>query len=225
MVSPSNHRRTRPDSPVNDRGFYNAVLPLDHAIQADLRETTTRIQPDAEREPKIWPGETMIRFVWLAQLLVSIMIVGSASAAEADLRLQLEAQYAAMTAAKAAHDANAISTLLTPDFISVDSSNQSEDAARMIQEVVALPLDSNKNSHTTLISITNAGDIAVVEQRHVVTTKKIGSDGKIHDVKMDALSTDTWVNSDGTWRLKRSVTNRMDYAIDGQVVVHKIRPN
>jgi ketosteroid isomerase-like protein len=167
----------------------------------------------------------MIRFVLLVQLLVSTMIIGSASAAEVDLRLQLEAQYAAMKTAMAARDANAISALLTADFISIDSSNQSEDAARMIQEVVALPLDSNKNSHTTLINITNAGDIAVVEQRHDMTTKKIGSDGKVHDVKMTALSTDTWVNSDGIWRLKRTVTNRMDYAIDGQVVVHKIRPN
>lgn len=88
-----------------------------------------------------------------------------------------------------------------------------------------MPLDPNENSHTTLISITSAGDIAVVEQRHVMTTKKVGSDGKIHDMKMAALSTDTWVNSDGTWRLKRSVTNWMDYAIDGQIVIHKIRPN
>jgi ketosteroid isomerase-like protein len=167
----------------------------------------------------------MIRFVLFVQLLASTVVINSAFAAEVDLRSQLEAQYAAMKAAKTAHDANAISSLLTADFIRVDSSNRPEDAAKMIRQVIALPFDSNKKSHTTLISITDAGDIAVVEQRHDMTTKKIGSDGKMHDVEKTALSTDTWVNSDGIWHLKRSVTNRMDYAIDGQVVVHKIRPN
>lgn len=74
----------------------------------------------------------MIRFVLIAQLLISTMIAGSASAAGASLRLQLEAQYAAMKTAMTARDANAISALLTADFISVDSSNRPEDAARMI---------------------------------------------------------------------------------------------
>src|SRR5262249_7723138 len=110
-------------------------------------------------------------------------------------------------------------------FVSVDSSNQSEDAARMIQQVVALPLDPNKDSHTTLTNITSTGDTAVVEQRYDMTTKRNGRDGKMQDVKMTTLSTDTWVNSNGFWRLKRTVTNQIDYAINGQAVMHKVRPN
>ena len=45
----------------------------------------------------------------LAQLLISTMMGGSVFAAEPDLQLQLEARYAAMKAAIAARDSNAIS--------------------------------------------------------------------------------------------------------------------
>jgi hypothetical protein len=132
----------------------------------------------------------------------------------------LEAQYAAMKAAMAARDSNAISALLTPDFVSIDSSNKSEDAAR-----ASSPSDPNKVSHTTLTKITSAGDAAVVEQRYEMTTKKSGPDGKMHDIRLITLSTDAWVNLNGSWRLKRTVTDQMDYAINGQTVIHKVRPN
>lgn len=165
----------------------------------------------------------MIRLALLAQLLISTVAVGSVFAAETDLRSLLEAQYAAMKAAMAARDANAITALLTPDFVSVDLSDRSQDAAHMIQKVVASPTDPNKDSHTTLTDINANGDTAVVEQRYEMTTKKIGRDGKMQDIKMTAVSTDTWVNSNGSWRLKRTVTNQLDYAVDGQTVIHQAR--
>ena len=167
----------------------------------------------------------MTRFVLLAQLLLSTTIPSPVLAAELDLRSQLETQYAAMKVAIAAHDANAISALLSSDFVSVDSSNHSEDAGKMIQEMFALPPDPNKNSHTALINITAAGETAVVEQRYEMTTKKIGGDGKMQDIKMTTLSTDTWVNSNGSRHLRRTITNQMDYVINGQAVIHKVRPN
>ena len=144
----------------------------------------------------------MTKFVILAQLLISTMMGGSVFAAEPDLQLQLEARYAAMKAAMAARDSNAISALLSPDFVSIDSSNKSEDAAVMIQEVASSPRDPNKDSHTTLTKITSDGDAAVVEQRYEMTTKKSGPDGTM-----------------------RTVTNQVDYAINGQTVIHKVRPN
>ena len=152
-------------------------------------------------------------------------MVGSVLAAEPDLQPRLEAQYGALKAATAARDANAIAALLTPDFVSVDSSNQSKDATKMIEETAALPVDPNKDSHTTLTDVNRNGDTAVVEQRYDMTTKRIGRDGTMQDMKMTTLSTDTWVNSNGSWRLKRSVTNQLDVAINGQSVIHKVRPN
>jgi ketosteroid isomerase-like protein len=167
----------------------------------------------------------MVRFSLLAHLLFSTIMVGSVLVAEPDLQPRLEAQYGALKAAMAARDSNAISALLTPDFVSVDSSNQSKDATKMIQETAALPLDPNKDSHTTLTDVNSNGDTAVVEQRYDMTTKKIGRDGNMQDIKMTTLSTDTWVNSNGFWRLKRTVTNQLDVAINGQTVIHKVRPN
>ena len=58
-----------------------------------------------------------------------------------------------------------------------------------------------------------------------MTTKKIGRDGNMQEIKMTTLSTDTWVNSNGLWRLKRTVTNQLDVAINGQTIIHKVRPN
>jgi ketosteroid isomerase-like protein len=161
----------------------------------------------------------------LAHLLISTIMVGSAFAAEPDLQPRLEAQYEALKAAMAARDSNAIAALLTPDFVTVDSSNQSKDATKMIEETAALPVDPNKDSHTTLTNVNRNGDTAVVEQRYDMTTKRTGPDGSMQDIKLTTLSTDTWVNSNGFWRLKRSVTNQLDIAINGQTVIHKVRPN
>jgi hypothetical protein len=130
-----------------------------------------------------------------------------------------------MKAAMAARDSKAISALLSSDFVSVDSSNKSEDAAGMIQEVASSPQDPNKDSHTTLTKVTSAGDAAVVEQRYEMTTKKSGPEGTMRDIRLIMLSTDTWVRSNGSWRLKRTVTNQVDCAINGQTVIHKVRPN
>jgi ketosteroid isomerase-like protein len=167
----------------------------------------------------------VVRFALLAYLLISTIMVGSVLAAEPDLQPRLEAQYGALKAAMAARDSNAVSALLTPDFVSVDSSNQSKDATKMLHEATALRLDPNKDSHTTLTNVTSNGDTAVVEQRYEMTTKKIGPDGNMQDIKLTTLSTDTWVNSNGVWRLKRSVTNQLDVAINGQTVIRKVRPN
>jgi len=165
----------------------------------------------------------MAGFMRVARLLIAIALVGSVSAAEFGLRSRLEAQYAAMKAAMAARDANAISALLAPDFVSIDSSNQPKDADRMIQDVVSLPPDPNKESHTTLTHIVETGDTAAVDTRYEMTTKKTGPEGKVRDIKLTALSTDTWVHSNGLWRLKRTVTNEIDYQVDGQTVLHRVR--
>jgi ketosteroid isomerase-like protein len=167
----------------------------------------------------------MVRFALLAHLLISTIMVGSALAAEPDLQPRLEAQYGALRAAMAARDSNAIAALLTPDFVSVESSNQSKDATKMIEETASSPVDPNKDSHTTLTDVNRNGDMAIVEQRYDMTTKAIGRDGTMQDIKITTLSTDTWVNSNGVWRLKRSVTNQLDVGINGQAIIHKVRPN
>jgi hypothetical protein len=42
-------------------------------------------------------------------------------------------------------------------------------------------------------------------------------------VELVTLSTDTWIKSEGTWLMRRTVTNQLDYKIDGRLVAHKDR--
>jgi hypothetical protein len=161
----------------------------------------------------------------LTGLAIAMITAGSALAAEPDLRPLLEARYAAMHAAIAARDKKAISTLLTRDFVSVGLANQTENAVMMFQEATSLPTDPNREDRSTLTGITRDGDTAVVTQRYDMTTKMAGPDGKMHALRTTTVSTDTWMNSNDTWLMKRTITEQFDYAIDGKVVVHKVRAN
>lgn len=158
-----------------------------------------------------------------AMLLLSIVAVSPVWADDDALRSVLDGRYAAMKSAMAAHDGKAIAALLLPDFVSVDASGQSENADQMIQEVNALPKDPNKESKTTLLSVKLSGDKAVVDQRYDMKTTKIAANGSKRNVELITVSTDTWVNSGGNWLLQRTVTNQMDYLVNGHPTVHKVR--
>ena len=129
-----------------------------------------------------------------------------------------------MKTAMAGRDSKAIAALLAPGFVSIDSSGQSETASQMIQEVEGLPKDPLKVSTTTLLSIKVAGSSAVVDQRYDMKTVKTAADGTKANIQLVALSTDTWVNINGAWLLQKTVTNRLDYYKNGQLVMHKVNP-
>jgi len=111
---------------------------------------------------------------------------------------------------------------LAPDFISEDASGQKENADTMIQEVLALPKDPLKVSNTTILSIKAGAENATVDQRYNMKTTKAGPDGNKRDVELIAVSTDTWIKSKDTWLLQRTVTNQMDYFVNGQMLTHKV---
>jgi hypothetical protein len=140
-----------------------------------------------------------------------------------DLKSVLQARYAEMKAAMAAHNDAAVAAILAPGFISIDTSGQSEGASQMISEVDRLQPDPNKTSTTTLESVTQHGDTAMVEQRYDMRTTKTGPDGVHHKVELITRSTDTWVKPKATWLLQKTVTNELSYYVDGAVVAHKAR--
>src|SRR5579863_4076640 len=96
--------------------------------------------------------------------IIFAILIGAPVWADDDggLRSVLEARYAAMKAAMATRDGKAISVLFAPDFVSVDVSGESENADQAIQQISALPKDPNKESKTTLLSVKQNGDKAVV---------------------------------------------------------------
>jgi hypothetical protein len=158
-----------------------------------------------------------------ALCLLAISCAIAAYAQDDTLRPALENRYAAMKAAMAAKDQHAISSLLAPDFVSVDIAGHTENASQMIKDVVDLPADPNQISETTLLDIKNDANRVFVDQRYDMKTKKDAPEGPAHEVELTTLSSDTWVNSKGIWLLQRTETKQMDYSVDGKVVVHKVR--
>jgi len=170
----------------------------------------------------------MKRILWtlIASMLALPAMANCAeveTAAESSLRALLEGRYAAMKSAMANRDQQAVAALLAPDFLSVDVAGKSENASQMLQEIAALPKDPNKASDTTIVSVKLSGDTATVDQRYHMTTTKAGADGAQHAVELVTLSTDTWIKSGDAWLLQKTVTNQLDYTLDGRSVAHKAR--
>jgi ketosteroid isomerase-like protein len=166
------------------------------------------------------------RMIGVALLLVAgvgPVSAGNAAATDGSLRSVLEERYAAMKSAMDS-DPKTVAALLAPDFLSEDLSGKTESASDMIQQLGTMPKDPNRVSDTTVLSVQVSGDTATVQQRYHMTTTKAGADGTTRQaVELETLSTDTWINSAGTWLLRRTVTNQLDYKIDGRLVAHKDR--
>ena len=127
-----------------------------------------------------------------------------------------------MKVAMAARDGKAILMLLAPNFSSIDVSGQMESGGQMVGEVAQLPKDPKKVSHTTILSAKVVGTTATINQRYDMKTVKTNPDGTTKNVELVTLSTDTWVKSGDTWLLEKTVTEQMDYFVNGQPVMHKV---
>jgi hypothetical protein len=138
------------------------------------------------------------------------------------LRPVLEKRYAELKTAMAERDSKTLSALLTPDFVSEDISGKTTSAEEMLKELAALPKDTGKVTETTLVSIKPQGDLAIVEQRYHMTTTKTLPDGNKQAIDLMTLSTDTWAHAGDKWLMKRTITNQIDYSVDGKPVLHKV---
>ena len=163
-----------------------------------------------------------MRAVFLSCLFV-IFGSGGSQAADDKLRTILEGRYAAMKSAMATRNAKEIATLLSPDFVSIDVSGNEKTADQMIESVKMLPVDPNRVSNTTLLSIESSENKAIVKQRYNMKTVKVAADGAKQEVELTTLSTDAWILTRGTWFMQRTATDQMDYFIDGKAMVHKAR--
>jgi hypothetical protein len=127
----------------------------------------------------------------LNKLLVVMAVLLSASAAGQDkgstLRAELTARYADMKLAMANKNESAIRPLLADGFVSVDASGNHEATSDMIKEVLALPPDPTRQSQTTILSLSRAGDVVIVEQRYDMTKKAKAADGTEKSLALSAL--------------------------------------
>ncbi len=128
-----------------------------------------------------------------------------------------------MKSAMANRDAKEVAALLAPNFVSIDVSGDEKTGDQMIESVKALPVNPNRVSNTTLVSIESSGNKAVVKQRYDMKTVRVAADGAKQEVELTTLSTDVWILTGGTWFLQRTVTDQMDALVDGKSMVHKVR--
>jgi Domain of unknown function (DUF4440) len=163
-----------------------------------------------------------MRAVFLSCLLV-ILGSGGSQGADDKLRTIFEGRYAAMKSAMATRNAKEIATLLSPDFVSIDVSGNEKTGDQLIESLKALPVDPNRVSNTTLLSIESSGNKAVVKQRYNMKMVKAAADGAKQEIELTTLSTDVWLLTRGTWVLQQTVTDQMDALVDGKPMVHRVR--
>lgn len=160
--------------------------------------------------------------IFAAAIFVVASLPALAQPPEPGLKATLEGRYAALRVAMDARDAKALGGLLAPGFVSetVDGKTSTQD--EMIRDLAASPKDPNKVSSTMLVEIQKEGTTATVKQEYRVATTRPGANGSApQKVDFQAISTDTWIEADGVWLLKSTVTQSLDITLDGKHIGHK----
>lgn len=163
----------------------------------------------------------MTKFV--AALIAAAAVAAQPAFAEdpSPANVTFTALYAKLKAAMAERNASAISAVLTPDFVTEDVSGKTETGPQMITELSKLPADPARKSETTVMSADIEGDTANVVQRYHSSLAKAGSDGQTTVTDIDTESKDTWKLIGGAWHLSRTVTETLEYRINGKLLVQK----
>jgi hypothetical protein len=175
---------------------------------------------------RLGSGRALLTTAWVVVVLLTCPGRGWAEPAPTpeSAKRELEARYAALKPAMAERDRSAMAVLMTPDVVSEDVSGKTTTFDQLVLELAKVPKDPNRNSDTTILSVKLTEDVATVRQRYHMTTTKLAPDGVTKQaIEMDALSTDTWVRIKGAWLLKRTVTEEMNYKVDGRLVAHRDR--
>lgn len=159
-----------------------------------------------------------------ATAAIPLLVANGVAAHEKGLRSSLEARYAQMQHAIESHDAKALEAVLAPGFVSVELNGKTASEDEMLRDLDKVPSDPGRSSRTSLLSVQRSQNAAVVEQRYTMKTRRKGRDGAEHRVELVAVSTDTWILLHREWRIQRTVTDKLDYYIDGKRVLHQSRP-
>jgi hypothetical protein len=133
------------------------------------------------------------------------------------------ALYAKFNAAMNAKNVAEVGAMLAPDFGGEDIAAKPRSAAKLLDEISALPDDGNRKIDGAIVSLTLDGATAHVVQRLLVTTSK-SLLGKKLTFELVATSDDTWIRSGGGWLLSRSMARRMEYLANGSVMSTKTNP-
>ncbi|HET9029644.1 MAG TPA: nuclear transport factor 2 family protein [Candidatus Aquilonibacter sp.] len=114
-----------------------------------------------------------------------------------------------MRAAMASGSRDAIAGLLTDHFVSIDVQGNESTSDDMIDSVLKPDIDrSRREVATTLTSLEESNGVARVMQHYAMTTTAVVS--PTTPKKLQTLSGDTWLLTDGEWRLAKTQTFEME---------------
>jgi hypothetical protein len=123
--------------------------------------------------------------------------------------------YADLRKAMDSRQEEALDSLLTPDFQSVDIQGHVTGEKAMMAELRQTPLDPNRRRVTTVNSVQVQGGSALVVQSYSSSFQRKGPDGAMHQIDVDTRSNDTWIKPGDRWLLQTTRTRAMTVASDG----------
>jgi len=133
------------------------------------------------------------------------------------VRKTLDANYKGFSQAFLKKDSKALFALMTDDY-TVTQPN----GATFTKDQIKASLDQQMKIMTsatwvrkiTSLKLNGKDAIAVVDG--LFQGKATGPDGKAHDVKVAAHTTDTWTKVGKIYKLKKSVVSKNDVTVDGK---------
>jgi uncharacterized protein DUF4440 len=163
------------------------------------------------------------RLLWVPLLLVFWTAGTTLPAAQTAQSLEtlFQNRYLTLKEAMTSRDANAILSVLSHDYRTVEIDGSTQDANDLLEQLSAATPDPDAVTETTILSASQHDKTVTVEQRYKMTTTRPGPGGKQQAIELVTTSTDTWVLTVGVWYLQQSVTESIDYTVDGKLVSHR----
>jgi ketosteroid isomerase-like protein len=155
-----------------------------------------------------------------AMFAAALLVQAGTAQSGSSLQRQLEARYTALEAAMESKDEPAIRSVLADGLVAVDVDGKPQDVGQMLKMFLAFPNDPNRRLQTTILSVRGDERTAIVKHRSDMTTKLRDTDGSEKSATTSAVSTDTWLRQNGSWRLARTVMNDFVATVNGKTV-HK----
>jgi hypothetical protein len=156
-----------------------------------------------------------------ASLLAAALFVAAGPAAPEDA---IRGQYAALRAAIAANDGEAIRSILTGDFVGCNADGTIQDVAGFIT-ATAQAASAGTSVVVTIDarSIAIGGATAVADAQYGLNMMAVRDAKPVHVVAV-SKDTDRWVSTGGQWRLSRQVETDSTLMVDGAVATHYASP-
>jgi hypothetical protein len=133
-----------------------------------------------------------------------------------------QALYSKIDQALKARDATFPNSLLAEDYMGKDEHGNVKNRAQSVEQNNGIAAAIREvTSFTTKVESVKEGkdqDEAIVETSNVGNVTMMGADGRIHLIDAKGRSRDTWVRTDGGWKLKYREVLESSGTVDGKPI-------